>query len=126
MKKILSLVSLIIVGISAINAQPTLPDKCKVFYPEVLLSSVVLTETKATALANSYDYDQKKTPRNTTFWVVYSDRDDNTTYVAPGGAKYSTVSFNEQLRIAAIKDKYALVYYVYCLPCSSTPGPLCP
>ena len=40
---------------SALFAQPKLPDKCRVFYPEVLLSSVVLSEKDAAALEASSD-----------------------------------------------------------------------
>lgn len=111
MKKITLLILLILSGISSAFAQPKLPDKCKVFYPEVLLSSVVLSEKDASALERSSDYGQSKAPRNTTFWVVYSDRDGNTTYSEAGGtAKFSSLAFNEKVRIAAIRNGYALVY----------------
>ena len=92
-------------------AQTTLPAKCEIFYPDVLLSSVVLPESKAIALEKSSDYGQRKVPRNKTFWVVYSDRDDNQTYDAPGGGKkFSSLSLNDRVRIAQIKNGYALVY----------------
>lgn len=111
MKKIILIFSLILSGVSAALAQPTLPDKCKVFYPEILLSSGVLLEDDAAALEKSADYGQNKVPRNKTFWVVYSDRDDNVTYTTPERtARYKTLSMNEQLRIAQIKDGYAMVY----------------
>lgn len=111
MKRLVLIFILILSGASAVSAQPSLPDKCQVFYPEVLLSSVVLSENDALALERSADYGQKNPPRNTTFWVVYSDRDDNVTYTAPGGTtKFSTLPLNQKLRIAQIKDKYALVY----------------
>ena len=75
------------------------------------MSSVVLTESDATALEKSSDFGQDKAPRNKTFWVVYSDRDDNPTYTTAGGtAKYKSLTMNEQLRIAQIKSGYALVY----------------
>ena len=111
MKRIILIFSLILYGVSAAFAQPVLPEKCKVFYPEILLSSVVLTEDDAAALEKSADYGQNKVPRNKTFWVVYSDRDDNVTYTTPERtARYKTLSMNEQLRIAQIKDGYAMVY----------------
>ena len=96
---------------SALFAQPRLPEKCRVFYPDVLLSSVVLSERDAAALEASSDYGQAKTTRNTTFWVVFSDREDNTTYTEPGGSvKFGSLMFNERVRIAQIKDGHALVY----------------
>lgn len=111
MKRITLLFSLLLFGASALFAQPALPDKCKVFYPEVLLSKVVLYEKDASALMRSSDYGQNKQPRNLTFWIVYSDRDDNTTYTTPGGStKFKTLSMNDRLRIAEIKNGYALVY----------------
>lgn len=111
MKRLVLIFVLILFGASALSAQPKLPDQVKVFYPNVLLSSVVLPESKALELEKSSDFGQKTPPRNMTFWVVYSDRDDNTTYTTPGGKeKYATLSLNEKLRIAQIKDGYALVY----------------
>lgn len=111
MKRITLLFSLLLSGVSALFAQPALPDKCQVFYPEVLLSNVVLYEKDASALMRSSDFGQNKQPRNVTFWIVYSDRDDNTTYTTPGGStKFKTLSMNDRLRIAEIKNGYALVY----------------
>ena len=111
MKRIVFLFSLILSGVSMAFAQPKLPDKCQVFYPDVLLSNVVLSEKQASALERSSDFGQSKAPRNMTFWVVYSDRDDNVTYTTPGGStRYKTLALNEQLRIAQIKNGCALVY----------------
>lgn len=111
MKKALLLSVFILCGISTVFAQTTLPDKCEVFCPDVLLSSIVLKETQATALEKSADYGQKKSPRNKTFWVAYSDRDDNLTFDAPGSyKKFSSLSLNDKVRIAQIKNGYALVY----------------
>jgi hypothetical protein len=111
MKKLVLLFVMLVYGVSAVYAQPSLPDKCEVFYPEILLTSVVLSEADAEALDRSSDFGQSKAPRNTTFWVVYSDRDENVTYTAPGGTtKHSTLNLNQKLRIAQIKNKYALVY----------------
>lgn len=110
-QKILLLFLLILSGRNVAFAQPVLPDKCKVFYPDILLSSVVLSETDAMKLSKSSDYGQTKMPRNTTFWVVYSDRDANTTYTEPGGgSKFGVLAFNERVRIAQIRNGYALVY----------------
>lgn len=109
-KAILSFV-FILCGLSSLSAQTSLPDKCEVFYPDVLLSSVVLHEKDAAALEKSADFGQKKAPRNKTFWVAYSDRDDNLTYDAPGSyKKFSSLNLNDKVRIAQIKNGYALVY----------------
>ena len=110
MKKSLLVVTLFISGVLSVIAAPTLPDKCQVFYPDVLMSALV-KESEVRAFERSSDFGQKKEPRDKRFWVVFSDRDDNTTYTAPDGAtKYMSLSLNETLRIAQIKNGYALVY----------------
>ena len=112
MKKTLLVVIALVFGsvLSAIAA-PTLPDKCQVFYPDILLSSPVIKEADMKALERSSDFGQKKEPRDRRFWIVFSDRDDNVTYTDPDGAtRYSSLTMNETLRIAQIKNGYALVY----------------
>ena len=111
MKKITLLILSTLVGGLTLSAQPSLPDKCTVVYPDILQSSAVLLERDALALEQSSDYGQSSVSRNAKFWVVYSDREDNATYTTPGGStKFSTLGFNQQLRIAQIKNGYALVY----------------
>lgn len=111
MKRITSLALLTVLSGVLLSAQPSLPAKCEVFYPDILQSSAVLSEKDALALERSSDFGQSKTSRNAKFWVVFSDRDENTTYTTPGGStKFSSLGFNQQLRIAQIKNGYALVY----------------
>ena len=75
------------------------------------MSSSVLKESNLNELMKSSDFGQKKDVRDKRFWVVYSDRDDNTTYAAPdGSSKFKSLMFNERVRIAQIKNGYALVY----------------
>ncbi|MBQ8170172.1 MAG: hypothetical protein IJZ98_05470 [Bacteroidales bacterium] len=88
-----------------------MPAKTSVFYPEMLQSSAVISEADALKLEGSSDFGQSSAPANKTFWVVFSDRADNPTYTEPGGSDvYTTLAFNEQLRIAQIRNGYALVY----------------
>lgn len=109
-KTILSYI-LLVCCVMTMAAQPRLPERSMVFYPDILLSSTVLLEDDALALMKSADFGQKKTPRDKRFWIVYSDRDDNITYTEPGGSqKYKSLSLNERVRIAQIRDSYALVY----------------
>ncbi len=111
MKKIVLTLFLILCVSYSGSAQIKLPEKCQIFYPDVLLSNAVLFEEHVAALEKSPDYGQGKAPRNRTFWIVYSDRNDNVTYDAPGSTtKYSSLSLNDRLRIAQIKNGYALVY----------------
>ena len=110
-RKITLLFFTIVAGGLAAFAQPSLPSKCEAFYPELLYSTPVLSEVKASEFERAGDYGQTKKPRNLTFWVVYSDRDDNTTYTSSkGNTKFSTLGFSEKLRIAQIRDGRALVY----------------
>lgn len=93
-------------------AAPQLPKKCEAFRPKKL-ASIVLTESEAEALVESADFGQGDAPQKGQFkyWDVYSDRDNNTTYEAPGSTvKFSSLRFNEQVRIARIQNGYALVY----------------
>lgn len=111
MKRIALLFWFIVAGGLAVSAQPSLPGKCDVFYPELLYSTPVLSEAQALEFERSGDYGQAKKPKNMTFWVVYSDRDDNITYTSSAGStKFSSLSFSEKLRIAQIRDGRALVY----------------
>ena len=113
MKRI-TLLFLLFVWASVISSAqiPTLPEQCQAFYPELLQTNPVLKEADANDFMKKSNYGQRnKAPRNKTFWVVYSDRADNVTYTEPGGkVEYSTLDFNQRLRIAQIKDSYALVY----------------
>ena len=97
--------------LTTISAQtPTLPDKCQVFYPEILLNPIV-KESEMKSFENSSDFGQRKEPRDRRFWIVFSDRDNNPTYTAPDGkARYKSLTMNDNLRIAQIKNGYALVY----------------
>lgn len=112
MKRI-TLLFLLFVWASVISSAqtPTLPEQCQAFYPQLLQKNPVLNETDANDFMKNSNYGQHMALRNKTFWVVYSDRADNVTYTEPGGKeKYSTLDFNQRLRIAQIKDSYALVY----------------
>lgn len=89
-----------------------LPGKCTAFRPEVLYSSILKT-ADANRLASSKDYGQTTSgrSRDKEYWIVYSDRDENPTYVAPGSTTvFSHLAFNEKVRIAQIQNGYALVY----------------
>lgn len=111
MKRTFLLLILTLIGSTVLSAQPTMPDKTRVFYPNDLMAKAVIQETTALALERSSDFGQSTAPRNKTFWVVYSDRDDNPTWIAPGSTKkYSSLTLNEKLRIAQIQNGYALVY----------------
>ena len=113
MKKIfVTLFSVTVFVCGSHAAAPQMPKKCEAFRPKKL-ASIVLTESEAEALMASADFGQGDAPQKGQFkyWDVYSDRDNNTTYEAPGSSvKFSALRFNEQVRIARIQNGYALVY----------------
>lgn len=112
MKKIFLLIfTALLINLSA-AAQATLPERCVVFYPNVLQSSTVLKESDVNKLMKSYNFGQKGIMRSKRFWIVYSDRDNNVTYTEPGGTtRHSVLNLNDKLRIAQVTmDGYALVY----------------
>lgn len=88
----------------------TLPGSCTAFYPELLQKKSVLSEKELKDVSRGA-YGQSKAPRSKTFWIVYSDRNDNPTFIAPNSSqKCGSLNMNETLRIAQIKGDFALVY----------------
>lgn len=116
MKKLLSIILFAGWGVSLFAAGITtqLPKKCEAFRPDILYQPM-FTESHAKILVRSGDYGQSKSARGENgheFWIVFSDRDNNTTYTAPNSrTAFKQLDFNEKVRIAQIKDGWALVYY---------------
>lgn len=90
-----------------------LPKKCEAFRPDILYTAM-LTEKNVKALVRSGDYGQRTSRRGDEgheYWIVFSDRANNPTFVAPGSKTvYKRLGFNDKVRIAQIKDGWALVY----------------
>lgn len=87
----------------------TLPNKCMVSKPSVLVTKM-LRDADVKKLMSSTDYCQSES-RNKMFWIVYSDRDNNVAYTTPTGyTQACTLNMNEKLRVAQIENKRALVY----------------
>lgn len=108
MKKVF-LVVIFTIAAMVINAAPKLPAQCKVGVPSEL-NAILLKESSANKVVSSGDWGQSN--RISKFWIAYSDRDGNVTYDSPSreAAKFSTLNFNETVRIADIKNGFALVY----------------
>lgn len=110
MKRIFSAIILSSFFFITAAAQVKLPSRCEAFLPNALFNSV-LSESETDALAASSDFGQKNKPAVMKYWEVYSDRNNNKTYTSPGGNEvFTELAFNERLRIAQIKGKFALVY----------------
>lgn len=93
-----------------VNAQiPKKLVKCEVGLPRQL-NQVLLKESEMNAFMKSTDYGQNN--KMDRYWNVFSDREGNVTYQSPSvnSPTYSTLKFNEPLRIAKISGRYALVY----------------
>lgn len=86
---------------------------CKSFLPKILLDSDVLKESDAQLLAKDPNYGQNaNVPSEKKYWIVYSDREKNQTYSSPSTSAQpcKVLAFNEELRIADIRNGFALVY----------------
>lgn len=107
MKKI-SVLSIFALSALSFFAQ-TLPNKCLVSKPSVLVTKM-LREVDVEKLLSSPDYCQSES-RNKMFWIVYSDRDNNVAYTtSTGSTPACTLAINEKLRVAKIENNRALVY----------------
>ena len=115
MKRLLLLAFVLGFGFSAHAAEITtpLPKKCEAFRPDILYTSM-LTDRQAKELMKSADYGQRTSKRGQAgqeFWIVFSDRESNPTYIAPQSkTEYKRLDFNEKVRIAQIENGWALVY----------------
>lgn len=98
------------INAGAANITTPLPGKCTAFKPDALYGSILYADV-ANSLASSGTYGQTSTKKSKEYWVVYSDRANNTTYVAPGSTTpFMKLDFNEKVKIAQISKGYALVF----------------
>lgn len=109
MKKWLLTIFCALMAISAV-AQPALPPQCKVWLPKILDNDVISKKDAQTVLKSGYG--QNPAPARKSYWVVFSDRDNNTLYsTSSGSSSCGSLKFNERVIIAEISSNgYALVY----------------
>ena len=95
---------------TGIFAQIELPFQCEVAIPRLLHGGYPLTDKNIQDFLKSTNWGQSDKTNH--YWVVYSDREDNVTYNKPdkSSGRFSTLNFNEELRIAKIENGFALVY----------------
>lgn len=112
MKRLLFILIALIQCVNVWGQDDLTLTKCEAYLPSVLLDNTVLKESVVNEFLKDSSYGQAgKAPSAKKYWVVYSDRADNKTYRNSNGtAAYKTVGWNEELRIARISGKYALVY----------------
>ena len=108
MKKANILIGLIIATLSC-TAQVKLPELCQVGMPRIL-DSELIKESEIKQFLASPDWGQSQ--KVDKYWVVYSDRENNITYNKPdkSSGRFSSLNFNEELRIAKLQNGFALVY----------------
>ena len=85
-------------------------NKVKVFMPGVLMHEPYKEKDLSRDLKGKYGQDLAITEKK--FWNVYSDRDGNKAYIKPdaSSAVNCKLKMNQKLRIAEIKNDFALVY----------------
>lgn len=114
MKRFISFISIAVISFNVAFAQslPKLPSQSKVYLPKVLFKGV-LSEEETSKLAASGNYGQDKSaePAVKKYWEAYSDRNNNKVFATPDATMpCGELEFNEKVRIAEIRGKYALVY----------------
>lgn len=115
MKKIFRLLLVVLVGVvGGMSAQGAIPrpERVKVFNPvKNYMHSKILYKKDADRLLKSKSWGQETDPTGR-IWTAYSDREENVTYSEPNmkSTPYDKLKFNEAVRIADIKDNFALVY----------------
>lgn len=94
----------------ALNAQPKLKGTVSISKPAILNRDILKESEIRTLTQAPYGQDANKLGGN--YWVVFSDRADNTVYSdATGKSPVGKLKYGEKLRIAEIQSGYALVYY---------------
>lgn len=113
--RLLALCAICLLTVMPAVAQPTLPNQCVTFRPQVLGKHVY----KQSDLDELRNPKKKKkggawgqTTNTNLYWIVFSDRSKNTTYMEPKkeSGEYKKLAFGQELRIAQIVDNFALVY----------------
>lgn len=113
MVRALFLFAFILLCTSSAFADVTLTE-CYAFRPSVLNKNIVKQSEIEELLKSSKNKKQAwgQTVDTNVYWEVFSDRSDNITYESPmaGSPIYKRLALGQKLRIAEIKNNYALVY----------------
>lgn len=110
MKRILLIFCVLCSSLPLFSKSPVkgIPKECTVARP--FYSTIKNTED-GVAMLQKQGYGQSQSTFG--YWDVFSDRDNNTTYLSDSYSKpYSSIGFKERVRIARIKGDFALVYSI--------------
>ena len=99
----------IVTILTTFTVMAQLPLKVTVGLPRVLTKRM-LNQKDVESLNSANDWGQNN--KSDRFWVVWSDRAENTTYNAPSvsSGQKGVLAFNERVRIAEIRNDFAHVY----------------
>lgn len=104
------IISLLTISVSLLPAQTKLKGTVSVAKPAVLDGDILREKDIHSVMVAPYGQDGRKT--GLSYWVAFSDRSDNPTYTAPDGkTAFSKLSWGEPVRIAEIKNGWALVFF---------------
>lgn len=97
-------------SISAV-AQIALPDRVTAFTPDCLKERLIMENTLS-KVSKANNYGQNSSNGEKKYWDVFSDRDDNLVYSQASSSSnvVTRLRFNQRVRIAQIKNGFALVY----------------
>lgn len=100
---------IIVTILTTFTVMAQLPLKVTVGLPRVLTKRM-LNQKDVESLNSANDWGQNN--KSDRFWVVWSDRAENTTYNAPSvsSGQKGVLAFNERVRIAEIRNDFAHVY----------------
>ena len=88
-------------------AQVSLPANVKIHLPSYIENSNDNNNSEWLNKIKKENYGKE----NGSYWIVYSDRDDNQTYSGPQiGETYKKLFYGQKLIIADIRNNFALVY----------------
>ena len=110
MKRFFILCTILCISFASFAKSPIkgLPKDCKVYKP--IYSTQQSTAERLEFFAGK-GYGQVASNKDRQYWDAYSDRADNTTYLSTSTSKpFSSLGFREKVRIARIKNDFALVY----------------
>lgn len=111
MKRVFCILLLVFVYSLSSVAQIALPDKVSVFLPDCLKERLI-EERSLSKISESNNYGQNTSAGDKRFWNVFSDRAENIAYKKPSkdSGAAAMLDFNQKVRIADIKNGFALVY----------------
>lgn len=110
MKKLISILFCALAASAALMAQPELKGMVSVAKPAAFDRDILKASDTKSILKPPYGQDGRKS--GLSYWVVFSDRENNTAYMTPDGkTPCGALKFGERLYVAEIQNGYALVFY---------------